>query len=69
MSSAKGEKEKPDKVKLIKELDDILSQIAVSCISGIFCTSQCRMCVLFSMLAGGMGIVYCHSLSSVIFFC
>ncbi|XP_069170997.1 DNA polymerase delta subunit 2 [Procambarus clarkii] len=31
VSSAKGEKEKPDKVKLMKELDDILTQIASVC--------------------------------------
>ncbi|XP_063607268.1 DNA polymerase delta subunit 2-like [Penaeus indicus] len=31
ISCAKGEKEKPDKVKLVKELDDILTQIASVC--------------------------------------
>ncbi|XP_071546899.1 DNA polymerase delta subunit 2 [Panulirus ornatus] len=31
VSSAKGEKDKPDKVKLVKELDDILTQIASVC--------------------------------------
>ncbi|KAK4308568.1 hypothetical protein Pmani_019744 [Petrolisthes manimaculis] len=31
VSCAKGDKEKPDKVKLVKELDDVLSQIASTC--------------------------------------
>ncbi|KAK8726293.1 hypothetical protein OTU49_010194, partial [Cherax quadricarinatus] len=31
VSSTKGEKDKPDKVKLVKELDDILTQIASVC--------------------------------------